>query len=314
MASAQDVLNVARRNLGFVEGPRNNENPYAAVVGHANFQPWCASFVAACFRTAGITLPSESAYTPTMANGFKQQGSYRKGSPKVGDVVFFFWPNMGRIAHVGIVETVNADGSVTCLEGNTNAGGSRTGGMVCRIVRRANIDGFGTPVYGPSEPKTTWQQGDNDPGVGHIQRRLRAHGIQVNVDNDFGPATKGAVVSFQKSRGLAGGGIVGPTTLGLLNEAPKGAPAPAPKPAPKPVVRNPHAVPVLSSARPYLSASGRKTKAEVKFIQWAVREKEDGVWGSDTSAGVRAFQQAKKMTVDAKVGPKTLAALKSVTR
>ena len=147
------VLEVARRNIGFVEGPKNNQNPYAPFVGHANYQPWCASFVAAVMKRAGVPLRSTSAYTPTMANGFKADGRWGS-TPKVGAVVFFQWPSMGRIAHVGIVETVNRDGSIVAIEGNTDSRGGRTGGRVMRQARKANIAGYGYPAYvAPPKPK-----------------------------------------------------------------------------------------------------------------------------------------------------------------
>lgn len=141
-----DTLEVADRNIGFVEGP-NNDNPFAAVAGHPNHQPWCASFVAAVFKRSGVPLPNYSAYTPTMAQGFKDQHRWFKiGQP--GDVIFFQWPGMGRIAHVGIVEDVIRGAYVT-VEGNTDVRGGRTGGRVMRHQRRTCIAGFGRPVYLP---------------------------------------------------------------------------------------------------------------------------------------------------------------------
>lgn len=252
--TADALIEVAKRNIGFIEGPKNNENPYAAVAGHANFQPWCASFVAACCERAGVKIPNTSAYTPTMANGFKQQGRYYKTGPQRGDILFFFWPNMGRIAHVGIVESVNADGSVNTIEGNTNGKGSRTGGMVINLVRRANIDGYGRPEFAAAAVEPT-------------------------------PVVKPAPV----------------------------APKPAPKPAPAKKA-NPHAKPVLTKARPVLTASARKTVAETRYVQWAVKAVADGQWGAKTTAAVKAFQKSKGLTADAQVGPKTLAEMEKVRR
>lgn len=49
--------------------------------------------------------------------------------------------------------------------------------------------------------------------VMNLQKRLRAHGYSyVAVDGSFGSATRSAVISFQRSRGLVQDGIVGPAT------------------------------------------------------------------------------------------------------
>jgi hypothetical protein len=43
--------------------------------------------------------------------------------------------NADGTGHTGFIETVNADGSLSSLEGNTDAAGGRTGGQVMRQTR-----------------------------------------------------------------------------------------------------------------------------------------------------------------------------------
>jgi putative chitinase len=60
------------------------------------------------------------------------------------------------------------------------------------------------------------RRGSFSDQVGELQRRLRARGFLLAVDNDFGPATELAVKSFQARGGLVVDGIVGRATWGAL--------------------------------------------------------------------------------------------------
>ena len=42
------VMKAARDEIGYQEGA-NNDNKFAKIAGHANNQPWCATFIRACF-------------------------------------------------------------------------------------------------------------------------------------------------------------------------------------------------------------------------------------------------------------------------
>lgn len=221
-----DILAVAKRNVGFIEGP-NNDNPYAAVAGHPNHQPWCASFVVACAKRAGVHLPSYSAYTPAMAQGFKNAGRWHTGGAQVGDIVFFQWPGMGRIAHVGIVRSVGPDGSLETYEGNTDVKGGRTGGRVMVQVRRANIAGFGRPAYYPPAKKATSTAfpvislGSKDmKHVVDLQTALVKHAFlkRADVDGIFGRGTLAALKAFQKATGLVQSGKTDAPTVAALRK------------------------------------------------------------------------------------------------
>lgn len=150
MGTVADVLRIAKGEVGYAEGPKNNQNKYASSVGHANRQPWCATYVAWVFKQAGVALPSTSAYTPAMYAGFKNDGkAVDVDNLQPGDVVFFHWPGMGRIAHVGIFSHYGKKGSAWVYEGNTNGAGSRTGGEVLLKNRKKGlITHAGRPDYG----------------------------------------------------------------------------------------------------------------------------------------------------------------------
>lgn len=59
-------------------------------------------------------------------------------------------------------------------------------------------------------------RGESDGCVTELQSLLNQHGAHLTVDGIFGPATLGAVESFQSAAGLSVDGIVGPQTKAAL--------------------------------------------------------------------------------------------------
>lgn len=159
MPTVDDVLAAARHELGYLERPAgSNRTKFAAEAGHANGQPWCATFLVAIARRSGLSLPSTSPYTPTMAAGFRTAGRWHTDA-QPGDFAFFDFPdNVHRIQHVGVVESVRADGSLTTIEGNTapgTTGSQSNGGGVWRRQRaRGLVVGYGRPIYAAAPAPT----------------------------------------------------------------------------------------------------------------------------------------------------------------
>lgn len=161
MTTKDDVLKLARLDIGLTESPPNsNKTKFGKWYG-ADGQPWCAMAVSYWFFHAGLPLPITTskgfAYTPYGASWFKRNGRWTT-KPQPGHVVFFDFPGDGvnRISHVGIVESVNSNGSVVCIEGNTSRGTSgsqRDGGGVYRRTRSTGIVGYGIPDYASKEVK-----------------------------------------------------------------------------------------------------------------------------------------------------------------
>ena len=144
MTTPAQVLAAARTELGYTEDPPgSNRTKFAAEAGHRNGLAWCATFVVAMFRRAGIRLPSESAGALALVAAMPQ---VRGGLP--GDVVSF---NIGT-GHVGILESATS-GTVTCIEGNTSPGtvGSQSngGGVYRRTRSRSVVARIGRPAYAP---------------------------------------------------------------------------------------------------------------------------------------------------------------------
>ena len=137
MNQLNKFLEVAQAELGYIEGPAENETKYQKPK-----QAWCGAFVNWCAKQAGIKIPN-CTYTPAGATAFMDKNAWtiaEQADPQPGDIVFFDFPGdaLDRISHVGIVITNNGDGTVTCIEGNTSPdkkGDQRNGGEVCQKIR-----------------------------------------------------------------------------------------------------------------------------------------------------------------------------------
>ncbi len=68
------------------------------------------------------------------------------------------------------------------------------------------------------------KRGDKSELVSELQGYLAQLGFACTVDGDFGPKTERAVIDFQKTHKLTPDGIVGPLTIGVLEEALKVVP------------------------------------------------------------------------------------------
>lgn len=234
--TAAALIDIARREIGTVERPANsNRQKYGAAYGMDGVA-WCNQFTWWCFREAGLSaLTPKSAYTPATYDWYRRKG-LTGTAPRPGALVFFDFPNDGvnRISHIGIVEAVNRDGSITTIEGNTSsgsAGSQRDGGGVYRRVRKVGIVGYAYPAYPSALPapasatpgrppastasnaaRPTIRRGSTGAAVQLIQRFLGVVGAGGPGYGTFGPATEAAVIRYQKMRGLAADGVVGPAT------------------------------------------------------------------------------------------------------
>ena len=137
MSQLNKFLEVAIAELGYIEGPADNQTKYQK----AN-QAWCGAFVNWVAKQAGVKIPN-CVYTPAGATGFMDKKAWtlaEAAEPQPGDIAFFDFPGdaLDRISHVGIVIKNNGNGTVTTIEGNTASdkkGDQRNGGEVCKKVR-----------------------------------------------------------------------------------------------------------------------------------------------------------------------------------
>jgi peptidoglycan hydrolase-like protein with peptidoglycan-binding domain len=138
----------------------------------------------------------------------------------------------------------------------------------------------------PGQP--TVQQGDTGNAVKRAQRAVRrTPNLSIVVDGIFGPATKAAIIEFQRGAGLVPDGIVGPHTWAAL---PDGGP-----------------MPVLSEGSTGAVVSSLQTILTNGADQWGgvTPRGIDGIFGPHTRASVEAFQSWGHVVVDGVVGDQT---------
>jgi peptidoglycan hydrolase-like protein with peptidoglycan-binding domain len=237
MTTAGAVLDVARSQIGTREDTQGRQK-YGAAYGMDGVA-WCAEFQWWCFQQAGASsLIPKTAYTPTFASWFQQHGQASK-TPRVGSLVFYDWPDAEqRIQHVGIVEAINADGTITTIEGNTTSGiagdQSHGGGVWRRRRTQSCVVLYGHPAYSgapaPAQPApaalATLQYGmRNDSRVAAFQRESNAYNWQPELPileplGNYLEQTKAVVAAAQKQMGITGpdadGSIIGPKTKAAL--------------------------------------------------------------------------------------------------
>jgi hypothetical protein len=250
--SVEAIIEIAKKEVGTIEGPKDNETKYGAWM-KVNFQPWCQSFVSWCAHTAGVAKFPKSASTVAASDEFKKQGRWadaRNDDPTPGDWIYFDFPDDGvnRISHVGLCIKNNGDGTIQVIEGNTSGtakGDQRNGGM-CVEKTRAYVKnkrgilnavvGWGRPVYAGEENAPLLSKAGlvteapaakakkaapaafkplKNGSKGQAVKNVQTL-LGLKADGDFGSGTEKAVKAFQSSNKLTQTGIVDAITFKAL--------------------------------------------------------------------------------------------------
>lgn len=266
MNAIDKLIAVAEAEIGYLEKKSNKDlDDKTANAGSSNYtkynrdmkawaksaginDQWCQNFVDWCFVTAfGLELAKKliytfTNYTPTGSNAFKKKDRYikrGKGTPKRGDVIYFFNSSKGRIGHVGIVYKVTSS-KVYTVEGNTSGASTLVtngGGVKKKSYKLTStyIDGYGSVDYSvvgvvdPAEVPATLKLGDRllknyieGTDVKELQEALISLGYDCGgygADGEFGDCTEMAVRAFQQAVGCDVDGEYGPETHKALTAA-----------------------------------------------------------------------------------------------
>ena len=252
--SVEAIIEIAKKEVGTIEGPKDNETKYGAWI-KVNFQPWCQSFVSWCASQAGVAKFPKTASTVAASDEFKKQGRWadaRNDDPTPGDWIYFDFPDDGvnRISHVGLCVKNNGDGTIQVIEGNTSGtakGDQRNGGMCVEKTRGYVKDnkkklmnavvGWGRPVYAGEENAPLLSKRDAAPAAAApaapkksapaafkpLKNGSKGQAVKnvqtllgLKADGVFGSGTTKAVQDFQKKSGLAVNGVVDAITFKAL--------------------------------------------------------------------------------------------------
>lgn len=149
MATADQILNIARQEIGYREYPKNsNRTKYGTWYG-LNGYAWCVIFVQWVFAQAEASslLPKRTASCSDLMGAAKSKGLWVTKNFRPGDVLIYDFPgNKVKTDHCGILESISGN-QIKAIEGNTAIGNDANGGAVLRRTRKVS------QVYGAVRPK-----------------------------------------------------------------------------------------------------------------------------------------------------------------
>ena len=139
MSFVDDLLSLAAKQVGLKEETGRNDGQSIFPFTGGRKEPWCAHFVAWCYRTAGKAIPDDivpslKQHNPLASVSHMERvfndHDWHYREPKPGDVVFFAsrgGSDRGPGRHCGIVESVDSKTEiVTTIEGNLSNAVRRT--------------------------------------------------------------------------------------------------------------------------------------------------------------------------------------------
>lgn len=174
--------------IGYDQNTRNTLNYQARLVGYdlarikTACNTDCSAFMTVCAQAAGISVPYNGTNAPTTRTMEKAFMS------------------------TGMFEAIK-DKAITQSDKYLKRGDIlvKAGSHTVMVLDTAN-----------TENRPTLRQGSTGPYVRIAQGRLVVQGFKIDIDGDFGPQTKQAVISLQGMHGLRKDGIIGPATWAIL--------------------------------------------------------------------------------------------------
>lgn len=178
--------------------------------------------------------------------------------------------------------------------------------------RKISVNGIAGPttlaalqgVSSGNSSITTLRRGSRGTAVSQLQTQLKALGwFRTTATGYYGPITEQAVKDFQRSRGISVNGIAGPTTLAALQGV-------SPYRNSTAIAQRPPTQPIVSLQRGNRSSRVRSLQARLIELGYYKGPK-DGIFGSDTEAALKRYQQDRGLIANGIAGANTFASLGS---
>lgn len=219
----------------------------------------------------------------------------------VGMIKGFFWTNGGQ----GVRDYIDGKGDFTNKYGSNGCPDKSANGMFdwCK------------------SKKVKWGSINTLPEVPGVLLFKSGH-VGVYIGNGYAVEAQGFAYGVKKtkvaSRSWVNWAYLPDTLLDYSNTNPV-EPAPQPEPAPTPTTIDiTNLIKAVKTNKQILKLKSPMMKSTaIKELQKALNflgyncGTADGIFGSNTKAGVKAFQKAKKLEVDGEFGPLSLAALQA---
>lgn len=137
----------------------DNRGPWVRHYCRGHSVAWCQGFASTVWADAARLLGRETPFNlvlegiwclfvPTMVTEARRRGRFLDGRQPGALIprgsMFFLRGGQFGYTHVGLVDTVLPDGTMSTIEGNTNDEGSANGYEVARRIRRIASSDFGT--------------------------------------------------------------------------------------------------------------------------------------------------------------------------
>lgn len=208
MTKASDIVKLAKKQIG------KSYKKYCKAYGVNT--DWCVIFIWWLFHKEKVSR--------LFCNGTKQSvvgnvASWAKKAnltvslkhAKAGDIVLFDWAGTGyKYDHIGLFIQKNKDGSYKTIEGNTLSNNFKKSKVAYRNRYESEICMVIRPKYAKTKTsskkynlKRKLKEGCTGSDVKELQKKLG-----VKADGIFGPATKKALIKYQKLKGWKPSGVV----------------------------------------------------------------------------------------------------------